>query len=119
MRTDSSASGIRSAGNVIKGRSNLGRQRLIFDGERRAQLASGTSAEQRSGDTWSVAYPEQGDLRRGEVQSFRCSGYRLNDATAARFQIGLDEPSEVVGRRPRPARRAIPVLPSQHTTAQR
>jgi hypothetical protein len=108
---------IRSAGDIIERRGNLAWQRLVFDSQRRGQLASGTRAEQWSGDAWSVAYPEQSDLEWKKIKPIGCSNYGLHDASAARFEIRLDEPCEVVSRRPRSAWGAIPVLPGQYASA--
>src|SRR4029453_18144176 len=97
-------------------RRNLGWQRLIFDSKGRNQLASGTRAEQGSGNPWGVADPKQSHLQWHEIEPLRCSDHCLYHATAAWFEIGLDEPCEVIGRRPRSAWRAIPVLPGQYAS---
>jgi hypothetical protein len=89
-----------SAGDIIKRRGNLGWQRQLFAGQRRNQLASGTRAKQWSGDARSVAYPKQSDLEWQQIQTLGGSNHRLYYSAAARFQIRLDEPREVVGRRP-------------------
>lgn len=103
-----------SAGDIVERRGNLAWQRLVFDSQRWGQLASRTRAEQWSGDAWSVAYPKQSDLEWGKIQPFGCADHRLHHATAARFEIRLDEPCEVVSCRPRSTWRAIPVLPGQY-----
>ena len=58
-------------------------------------------------------------LKRGQLEPFGRPDDRLHDPTAARLQIGLDEPGEVIGRRPGAPGGAVPVLPGQHAASER
>jgi hypothetical protein len=100
VETKSGTSGVRSAGNIIKGRGDLRWQPLIFNSQCRRHLASSSGAKQGSSDPWRVSHPEQRDLQRGEIQTLGGSYDRLHDATTARFQIRLDKPGKVIGRCP-------------------
>src|SRR4029453_13995785 len=108
--------GVWPAGDIVKRRSDLGWQLLIFDSKGRNQLSSGTRAEQGSGNPRSDAHPKQSHLEWYEIEPLRCSDHCLYHATAARFEIRLDEPCEVISRRPRSTWRAVPILPGQYAS---
>ena len=103
---------MRTAGHVVQRRRYLRRQSLIFDCKRRRQLPGRSGAQQRCGDSGSISHPEQRDLQRGQLQAISGADNRLNDSAGPLLEVGLDEPGEVIGRRPRPARCAGPVLPT-------
>ena len=106
-------------GHVVQGPGDLVRQTLVVHRQRRRELAGRTSAQQRGGDPRGVPDPQQGHLQRGQVQPVGRSDDRFDHPPAAGLQIRLDEPREVVGGGPRPARGAVAILAGEYASAQR